>query len=132
MQFACEEIFLKNMTFWKPRPDKNGTSEPPTDLKKEMCPGLCSGNGACANSKCKCNDQYTSDDCSVRKKTPPKIDSVGADGLCDVRKRSDCHIVRIRGSGFFENDNLACRTTKLKVCYLIKCFFIAKFITYYN
>ena len=119
MQFACEEIFFKNMSYWKPNLNKNGTMEPPSDLQKEMCPGMCSGNGICINSTCKCNEQFTADDCSVTKKSPPRIQSVGRDGICDLQKRNDCHIVRIMGSGFFENDNLECITTKLKVCFLL-------------
>ena len=115
MQFACEENFMKNMSYWKPNPENNGILEPPSDLRKELCPGLCSGNGVCVNSICKCNDPYTGDDCSINKRIPPKIDSVGFDGLCDIRNHSNCHIVKVKGSGFLENEDLACRTTKIKV-----------------
>ena len=106
---------MKNMSYWKPNPENNGTIEPPLDLKKELCPGLCSGNGVCVNSICKCSDPYTGDDCSINKRIPPKIESVGFEGLCDIRNHSKCHLIKIRGSGFLENENLTCRTTKLKV-----------------
>ena len=117
MQFACEEIFKKNMSYWKQNLNNNGTLQPPP-IFDERCPGLCSGNGVCVNSTCKCSDPYVGDDCSINKNIPPEIDSVGINGLCDVRKSSSCHIVKIRGRGFLENSKLACRTTKLKVCFL--------------
>ena len=121
MQLACEEIFLKNMTYWKPNQNKNGTLEPRLDLKREMCPGLCSGNGVCTNSICKCNEPFTGDDCSVNKKVPPTIESLGSNGLCDAKKHNDCHIVWIRGSDFLDSENLACRTTYITVCFQLNC-----------
>ena len=116
MQSACEEIFLKNMTYWRLNSKRNGSMEPPSDLEREMCPGLCSGNGVCINSTCKCNEQFIGDDCSVNKKVPPTVQWLGRDGLCDIQEHSDCHIIRIRGRGFLESKNLACYTRKLKVC----------------
>ena len=107
---------MKNMTYWKPNVENNGALEPPSDLKNEMCPGLCSGNGVCLNATCKCNDPYIGDDCSINKNIPPQIESVGMNGLCDVQNRSNCHIVKIRGSGFLDNEKLGCRITKLRVC----------------
>ena len=121
MQAACEEIFLKNKTFWKPSQGKNGTIEPPTDLRMQMCPGLCSGNGVCTNSTCKCNEPFTADDCSVNKNIPPVIESVGIDGMCDIQKHSNCHIVKIEGRNFLENERLTCFTSKINVCYLLHC-----------
>ena len=132
MQSACDEIFLKNMSYWKANPNRNGSMEPPSDLQKEMCPGLCSGNGICINSACKCNEPFTGDDCSVSKKIPPTIESFGRNGLCDIQKHSDCHIVRIRGRGFLENENLACYTRKLKVCYFFSLMHLVKLIIHYS
>ena len=115
MQFACEETVLKNMSYWKPNINKNGTLEAPKDLRKDMCPGMCSNNGMCINSTCICYEGFTGDDCSVNKTMPPNVESLASNGLCDVQKRNDCHIVRVRGNGFLANDKLACLTTKLKV-----------------
>ena len=130
MQVACDEIFLKNMTYWRPNPEKNGAIEPPSDLQKEMCPGLCSGNGVCINSTCKCKEPFTGGDCSVNKKTPPTIESLGRNGLCDIQLSSDCHIIRIRGSGFLENENLACLATRIKVNCLLNHIISTKFINH--
>lgn len=33
--------------------------------KLVQCPNDCSKNGKCENGKCKCNEGYSSDDCSV-------------------------------------------------------------------
>ena len=130
MQFTCEETFMKNMSYWEPNPDNNGTLKPPSNLQKELCPGLCSDNGVCVNSTCKCNDPYIGDDCSINKRIPPKIDSVGFEGLCDIRNHSKCHLIKIRGSGFLENENLTCRTIKLKVICVYLQFFIAYFLNF--
>ena len=118
---------MKNTTFWKPNVENGSILEPPTDLQMQMCPGLCSGNGMCINATCKCNSQFIADDCSVDKKSPPIIDVVGSGGLCDIRKRSDCHIVKVAGKNFVENENLACSTSKLKVFYQFSCLRIAIF-----
>ena len=115
MLFACEETVLKNMSYWKPNKQRNGTLEAPKDLRKDMCPGMCSNKGICINSTCSCDEDFTGDDCSVNKTMPPNIESLASNGLCDVQKRNDCHIVRVRGSGYLANDKLACLTTKVKV-----------------
>ena len=130
MQFACDEIFLKNITYWRPNPDNNGTIEPPSDHQKEMCSGLCSGNGVCINSTCKCNEPFTGGDCSVNTTLPPVIESLGRNGLCDIQKHSDCHLVWIRGRGFLENENLACHATKIEVYCLSNLIVIHKSINH--
>ena len=37
------------------------------DVLKDLCPGDCSGNGRCKNSKCICNSNFTASDCSIEK-----------------------------------------------------------------
>ena len=113
MQDACEEIFLKN--YWTSNPTNNGTIGPPMDIANTLCPGLCSGNGKCVNATCICDANYTSADCSVDKSKGPTILSVASNGLCDVRMRNDCHIVRVTGYDFMDSYQLACRATKIKV-----------------
>ena len=40
---------------------------PPPILVENLCPNDCSGHGACVNSTCICNANYTSTDCSMQK-----------------------------------------------------------------
>lgn len=117
MQDACEEIFLKNMTFWKADQSKNGTIGPPVDIANTFCPGLCSGNGKCVNATCQCYGQWTSPDCSIDGTKGPTLLSVGGNGLCDVRTSINCNIIRITGYNFMETANLSCRATKIEVSF---------------
>ena len=122
MQVRCEELLLKNLTHWRRKPKigegivaGNKTIYPPKETA--FCPGSCSGNGECIGFECKCKEGFTSDDCSMNENTRPKITAVGTDGLCDVRERRDCHLVKIRGANFMEGGQLVCRATKIKVCF---------------
>eukprot|EP00795_Rhopilema_esculentum_P008757 gene8757-14783_t len=115
MQYACEEIFLKNTSYWRLDSTKNSTLTPPMEIAKTLCPSLCSGHGSCVNAKCRCNESYTAADCSINKHNGPSVVSVSSRGLCDARKRNDCEIVRIRGYNFLESEKLSCRATRIKI-----------------
>ena len=115
MQDACQEIFLKNTTYWVKDAANNGTHAPTTGISKTLCPGLCSGHGKCVNATCRCDNNHTSTDCSINKNKGPTITLLDASGLCDVRKRNDCNIVRMNGYEFIDTEKLLCRSTKIKV-----------------
>ena len=115
MQDACEEIFLKNTTYWKADPANNGTIGPPMEVARTLCPGLCSGHGICVNATCICERNYTSVDCSVDKRKGPSLLFIASGGLCDVRKSNDCEIVRMVGYDFMEASGLSCRATRIRV-----------------
>ncbi len=115
MQDACEEIFLKNVSYWQVDSAKNGSLGPPKAIAETLCPGLCSGNGQCVNATCICNSNYTSADCSIEKNKGPTVTSIPLNGLCDVRKRSDCEKIRVNGRDFLDSDKLSCRSQHLKV-----------------
>ena len=114
MQGACEEIFLKNMTFWKPDPSSNNTMQPPVDMGNTLCPNLCSGHGKCVNATCICDADYVTADCSIQKSKGPTVENIPGAGLCDVRKR-DCKKIRVDGFDFIDSENLTCRITEVKV-----------------
>ena len=115
MQDACEEIFLKNTTYWKADAMNNGTFGPPMEFARAFCPGLCSGHGTCVNSTCNCNSNYTSADCSIDGNKGPSLRSIAIGGLCDVRRRKDCQTVGLVGFDFMETNKLSCRAIKIKV-----------------
>ena len=118
MKNYCEEQALKDMTLWKPNPNKNGTLEPPIEVVNVLCPNECSGNGQCVNGTCQCSSGFETADCSMRvgegpiviTKWPPYFD-----GLCDMRKR-DCSRARVSGYNFIDTDNLKCRASHAEVC----------------
>ena len=113
MQEACEEIFLKNTSYWEKDPANNGSFVPPKEMADTLCPGLCSGHGTCEKGKCICDANYTSADCSIDKTKGPTIVSIPGKGICDVRNRSDCHSTRITGYDFIDSETLSCRADKV-------------------
>ena len=124
LQDSCEEIFLKNTSYWEKDTAKNGSFAPPKEMADTLCPGLCSGHGKCEKGKCICDANYTSADCSIDKRKGPTLLTVPGNGTCDIRNRSDCHVTRITGHDFIDSDALSCRTIKvcqgkLMLCYVI-------------
>ena len=119
MQDSCEEMFLTNTSLWEIDPSSNGTKRPPKTISDTLCPNLCSGNGVCRKRFCVCAENYTSPDCSIDKSKGPKIESVPLDGLCDIRKRNDCYLVKVKGSNFLDSSNLTCRSTALQVLSIV-------------
>jgi len=115
MQDSCEEVFLTNTSLWENDPSSNGTKRPPKKISDTLCPNLCSGNGVCRKGVCICNENYTSPDCSIDKSKGPVIESLPMDGLCDIRKRNDCHLVKVKGDNFLDSSNMTCRSTKLQI-----------------
>ena len=119
MQEACGEVLVQNVTYWEPNPAKNGSMMPSLEMARTMCPGLCNGHGTCVNGTCICDGNYTAADCSINKNKGPTVKSISSNGTCDVRKRSDCHLVKITGRDFMNVDSLSCRATKLLVRYFL-------------
>ena len=115
MQDACGEVLIKNISYWEPDPSSNGTTRPPMKMANTMCPGLCRGNGQCINGTCQCNANYTAADCSIDKNKGPSVKKISSNGLCDVRKRKDCHLVKVTGRNFMNSRTLSCQATKLIV-----------------
>eukprot|EP00794_Sanderia_malayensis_P012364 gene12364-13634_t len=115
MQDACEEVFLTNTSFWELDASKNNSLQPPVAIANTLCPNLCSGNGKCVNATCVCNVGFVSADCSIEKNKGPTVQTIAFDGICDVRKRSDCFKIRINGYDFLDSDQLKCRATQLKI-----------------
>eukprot|EP00111_Clytia_hemisphaerica_P003538 TCONS_00010109-protein len=106
-KFVVIEEFTKNST--STPQNNNGTKAnsttdkdetgppvfiPPPILVENLCPNDCSGQGACVNSTCICNANFTSTDCSMEKGLPPTVRGISNGGLCDIRKR-DCLRARI-------------------------------------
>lgn len=118
MEMYCEEVFLKNDSYWRRNITTNETVYPETDPRKH-CPSWCSGKGQCVNSKCVCEYPYILPDCSMDEKKQPTIHSVGDGGLCDARKRRDCHLVRVRGIDFRASEKLTCKITKVMICFCV-------------
>ena len=113
MQDVCEEIFLKNTSYWEKDPANNGSLVPPTEMADTLCPSLCSGHGKCEKGKCICDLNYTSADCSIDKTSGPTATSIPGNGTCDARNRSDCHLTRITGRDFIDSNALSCRILKV-------------------
>ena len=113
MQDACEEVFLKNTSYWQKDPEKNGSLGPPKEMADTLCPGLCSGHGRCHKGLCICDTNYTSADCSIDKAKIPTVVSTSGNGTCDVRNRSDCHLTRIAGLDFIDSVSLTCLAAKV-------------------
>lgn len=116
LQGECGETLFGNDTHWE---ERNGARRPPQNFTETLCPNLCSGHGTCQDSICTCNENFTAIDCSIDKRKGPTLLSIRKGSICDMRTRSDCHLVRIMGSNFMVAVNSACRTTKLKVGILI-------------
>ena len=116
MQDACEEVFLKNTSFWEKDPTNNGSIVPSKELADTLCPRLCSGHGQCEKGKCICDINFSSADCSIDKRKGPTILSIpGNGGTCDARNRSDCHLTRITGQDFIDSETLSCRIVKVTI-----------------
>ena len=114
MQDACEEVLLKNTSFWDRDPTNNGSMVPPKEMRDTLCPSLCSGHGKCEKGKCICDINFASADCSIDERKGPTITSIpGNGGTCDVRNRSDCHLTRIAGYDFIDSETLSCRAVKV-------------------
>ena len=128
MQDACEEIFLKNTTYWEADPINNGTFGPPVEFARTFCPSLCSRHGTCVNGSCSCNSNYTSADCSIDVNKGPSLRSIAVGGLCDVRKNKDCLTVRVVGYDFMETSKLSCRAIKIEASEFNKWYFWNIFI----
>ena len=115
MTSNCEDTLLTNISYWKSDASNNGTLAPPVEIMEIQCPGLCSGHGQCVNGTCLCDQGFTSDDCSINITNGATFKSIPNDGLCDVRKRSDCSRIRAIGSDFIDSKNLSCRVKEVKV-----------------
>ena len=62
----CEEKTLREInTYWKK--DASGNLSPPQEIGNNLCPNGCSGNGICLNGTCKCSNNFTTADCSLKK-----------------------------------------------------------------
>lgn len=62
----CEEKTLREInTYWKK--DASGNLGPPQEIGNNLCPNDCSGNGICLNGTCKCSNNFTTADCSLKK-----------------------------------------------------------------
>ena len=62
----CEEKTLREInTYWKK--DASGNLAPPQEIGNNLCPNGCSGNGICHNGTCKCSNNFTTADCSLKK-----------------------------------------------------------------
>ena len=114
MQDACEEILLKNTSYWEADPSKNGSMIPSMEMGNTLCPGMCSGHGRCVNATCVCDGNFTSADCSIDKNKGPEMTLVNDSRLCDARNRSDCHLIRISGKDFIDSEQLACLSVEVK------------------
>ena len=61
----CEEITLRKInTYWKR--DASGNLGPPQEIGNNLCPNGCNGNGVCLNGTCKCSNNFTTADCSLK------------------------------------------------------------------
>ena len=126
MQDACEEILLKNTSYWEADPSTNGSMVPSLEMGNTLCLGLCSGHGRCVNATCVCDGNFTSADCSIDKNKGPVVMSIPGNGLCDARNRSDCHLIRISGKDFIDSEQLTCLSIEVKInptefLYIILC-----------
>ena len=66
MTSACEEKTLREKDkYWKK--DTSGNFGPPQEIGDNACPNECSGNGACRNGTCICNNDFITADCSLKK-----------------------------------------------------------------
>ena len=66
MVSTCEEKTLREInTYWKK--DASGNLAPPQEIGNNLCPNGCSGNGICLNGTCKCSNNFTTADCSLKK-----------------------------------------------------------------
>eukprot|EP00105_Crassostrea_gigas_P023673 XP_011443598.1 PREDICTED: von Willebrand factor D and EGF domain-containing protein [Crassostrea gigas] len=83
-------------------------------VKKIACVNECSGNGACLNGTCECDEGFGAKDCSMDLNKPPVVYGVNIEegGLCDKRT---CQRALVEGYGFLNMDTLQCSLTVFQV-----------------
>ncbi|XP_047144489.1 von Willebrand factor D and EGF domain-containing protein isoform X1 [Hydra vulgaris] len=107
---ACEELTLRNLSFWMTADGK--VAGPPTKIAESLCPNECNGNGACHNGTCVCYAGFITGDCSMKEGQPPIL--FGTPVFCDIRSQ-DCIRTRLIGKDFIDSSSLSCKMTEVKV-----------------
>ncbi|XP_052274252.1 von Willebrand factor D and EGF domain-containing protein-like isoform X4 [Dreissena polymorpha] len=85
-------------------------------IKEVSCPNDCDNHGQCMNGKCRCDNGYIGDDCSVDSNAAPIIVGIPDRGLCDIKERP-CKQTAVIGRNFVESAKLSCRLTPIQVAF---------------